>query len=519
MSNPNTPGESRSEQSHGNDGPWGKEYQESVPPFNPDQKPESPESDDYFMDQGIEQKNLDNIDISTEQGKYEYLDSLIGNAEQWHEENPQEASDDRAVVARQRKILQNLDINSDGQTVEKALEQRIASFAEVMNNPNASDEAQKTAYENWYAAQNLHSILASETKRRSLENSQEAQTENPDDQEAEDDSKKEQESSPENLREKFNKTRDLIDEIKKVDEVLNNSDLDMFYLDFGIDILSKYYGIVAMQDAMLFGCNDIKNKKNPSPSDIEKALGHIFSGAEAVGCGKGSVDLPIPYDLFYEENNLRVAGTIEVERYDDGPLLNNWKVKILQAGNGTKDLNHRVAYDGLRAWYSLFSLEFSSPILSYEGNDEEWQAEMKKMYVSEKKPGERPGLFDYLTAARKQVTKKASEAAQSLIAIQSSIEEKAGSFKEATMNDLQEKINQLEEVKKSVVGGSELDDSEESEIISDVVRKLDALEKARKAASSKAIATERRRLYDELGEGSEEYLSKTIPAMEKRAQG
>lgn len=80
MINPNTVGENASEQIPDNDGPWGRKYQESVPPFNPDQKPSSQESDDYYVDDdGVELRNLDKIDISTEQGKYEYLEGRIEN--------------------------------------------------------------------------------------------------------------------------------------------------------------------------------------------------------------------------------------------------------------------------------------------------------------------------------------------------------------------------------------------------------------------------------------------------------
>ena len=50
-------------------------------------------------------------------------------------------------------------------------------------------------------------------------------------------------------------------------------------------------------------------------------------------------------------------------------------------------------------------------------------------------------------------------------------------------------------------------------------KKAKGFEEARKAAASESVVAERRRLYDELGAGSEEYLSQTIPAMKKRAQG
>ncbi|MBR2543615.1 hypothetical protein IKF57_01130 [Candidatus Saccharibacteria bacterium] len=177
MINPNAIGENISEQISNDDGPWGRKYQESVPPFNPGQTQEITEVEDYYFVDGVEQRNLNTIDISTEQGKYEYLDSLVDNAEQWHEENSQEDDENRAVVARQRRILQNLDINN--QTVEKALEQRIAGFDKIINNPSVSNESQSIALEDKRAAQDLYSILNSEISKRNPENPQETQKEPP----------------------------------------------------------------------------------------------------------------------------------------------------------------------------------------------------------------------------------------------------------------------------------------------------------------------------------------------------
>lgn len=180
--------------------PWQK-MAEEAPPFGGGKKQSDhtsetadkrAEPDDYVTVEGIEYKNIDKIDILTNQGKYEWLDSLVENAvtraetecdsiiveeglygtdkkeqEEYLKYNDtyQDAKRSLELGKRQRKILENLDIDGDG-GVFGALERRINSSAEVMNRPEASQEAQEAAYENWYATTELYSILSGEVNRR-----------------------------------------------------------------------------------------------------------------------------------------------------------------------------------------------------------------------------------------------------------------------------------------------------------------------------------------------------------------
>lgn len=185
----------------GNENPWSK-MAEEAPPFGGGEKKSADtsetsekskaESDDYYTFEGVEYRNIEKIDISTDQGKFEWLDSLVGNAsarlgseqediiseeglygmdakeqEEYLEYNDAWQGNKResGLVRRQSKILENLDINGeDG--VLGAIERRRNAFAEVMNNPNASQHAQEVAMQNWDAASSLYMILAGEMARR-----------------------------------------------------------------------------------------------------------------------------------------------------------------------------------------------------------------------------------------------------------------------------------------------------------------------------------------------------------------
>lgn len=180
--------------------PWQK-MAEEAPPLNsgetrstdmPEAVDKKAGSDDYFIVEGVEYRNIDKIDISTDRGKYEWLDSLIENAntraeiehdniitreglygsdekdiERYLEYNDTYQDNKRSLelIKRQRKILDNLDINGDG-GIFGALERRINSSTEVMDNPKASQEAREAAYENQYAATQLYSLLSGEANRR-----------------------------------------------------------------------------------------------------------------------------------------------------------------------------------------------------------------------------------------------------------------------------------------------------------------------------------------------------------------
>ncbi|MBR2994259.1 hypothetical protein IKF43_02630, partial [Candidatus Saccharibacteria bacterium] len=72
----------------GSENPW-QRIAEEAPPFGGGEKQsfstsetskDTAESDDYYTFEGIEYRNIDKIDISTDQGKFEWIDSLVGNA-------------------------------------------------------------------------------------------------------------------------------------------------------------------------------------------------------------------------------------------------------------------------------------------------------------------------------------------------------------------------------------------------------------------------------------------------------
>lgn len=153
------------------------------------------ESDEYYVFDGVEYKNINRINISTNQGKFEWIVGLVENANdrleneqdniireeglygmdkkeqvEYLEYNDAYQDNKRSLdlVRRQKKILVNLDIDDDG-GVLGALERKIISFAKAMNNPNASQESRGIASRNWDAAANLYSILSDEMARRDPE--------------------------------------------------------------------------------------------------------------------------------------------------------------------------------------------------------------------------------------------------------------------------------------------------------------------------------------------------------------
>lgn len=140
-------------------------------------------------------KNLDKIDITSEKGRYEWLDSLLENSktriddeygdiirkeglygmdkkeqESWLDYNEpyQDNRREYDLVKRQSKILENLDIDGDG-GVLGALELKINAFEKAMDNPAASSKAKEVAYENWDAAKSLYFLLSDEMGKRDPE--------------------------------------------------------------------------------------------------------------------------------------------------------------------------------------------------------------------------------------------------------------------------------------------------------------------------------------------------------------
>lgn len=188
----------------GNENPWSK-MAEEAPPFGGGEKQSADtsetsekskaESDDYYTFEGVEYRNIEKIDISTDQGKFEWLDSLVGNAnarleseqeniiseeglygmdkkeqEEYLEYNDAYQDNKRSLehAKRQRKIMENLNIDGDG-GILGALERKRNAFYEAANNSSASSEAQEAAFKNWNAAADLYSLLSGEMARRDPE--------------------------------------------------------------------------------------------------------------------------------------------------------------------------------------------------------------------------------------------------------------------------------------------------------------------------------------------------------------
>ena len=137
-------------------------------------------------------ERLDKIDISTNEGKFEWIDSLVDNAiaareyeqydilreeglysmdrkmrEEYLKDNDayQENKADLAFAKRQSKLLENLDIDGDG-GVRGALERRAHYFALAKNNSKASAEFRESARQDYDAIMHLHALLDEEMARR-----------------------------------------------------------------------------------------------------------------------------------------------------------------------------------------------------------------------------------------------------------------------------------------------------------------------------------------------------------------
>ena len=187
----------------GNENPWSK-MAEEAPPFGSSEKQfldasetskDTAESDDYYTFEGVKYRNINKIDISTNQGKFEWIDSLVGNAnarleskqeniiseeglygmdkkeqEEYLGYNDAYQDNKRSIdlAKLQSKIMENLDIDGDG-GILGALERKRNAFYEAANNSSASSEAQEAAFKNWNATADLYSLLSGEMARRDPE--------------------------------------------------------------------------------------------------------------------------------------------------------------------------------------------------------------------------------------------------------------------------------------------------------------------------------------------------------------
>ena len=165
--------ETSSESQNSSYNEWQQKMSE-VPPFgshqekpaeqsaeNSKERVDALESDDYTNMRGIEYRNIDKIDISTDQGKYEWLDSILENG----------AKSQRARLRsteRQQKILRDqIDINGDGGMFENLRKRRVEMFNRWNNmGEQATQQAVDIASENYYAINDMNFLLGSEMARR-----------------------------------------------------------------------------------------------------------------------------------------------------------------------------------------------------------------------------------------------------------------------------------------------------------------------------------------------------------------
>ena len=187
--------ETSSESQNSSYNEWQQKMSE-VPPFgshqekpaeqsaeNSKERVDALESDDYTNMRGIEYRNIDKIDISTDQGKYEWLDSILENGAKSQRAEVErleselfDDSDDEMVEARarlrsterQQKILRNqIDINGDGGMFENLRKRRVEMFNRWNNmGEQATQQAVDIASENYYAINDMNFLLGSEMARR-----------------------------------------------------------------------------------------------------------------------------------------------------------------------------------------------------------------------------------------------------------------------------------------------------------------------------------------------------------------
>lgn len=148
---------------------------ESLPTNNTEDQYPSNTSETNNSKTESEYERLDKIDISTNQGKFEWIDSFVDNAiaalegkqydilreegvysmDRKRQEEYLEGNDayyenkaDLAFAKRQSKLLENLDIDGDS-GVLGALERRAHYFALAMTNSKASAEFRELARQNY----------------------------------------------------------------------------------------------------------------------------------------------------------------------------------------------------------------------------------------------------------------------------------------------------------------------------------------------------------------------------------
>lgn len=153
--------------------PWQKMASE-LPPF------EERDATEAILDGKTEYIDISKIDISTDEGKYEWLDGVLSNAIKQAQEALGEAAslDDEEQMAnatyqlryteRQQQMFNNLfDNTSDGNMLDK-LRENYRKYIQFNANLSidATDETKQTADMDYQAASDLLNIMESETVQR-----------------------------------------------------------------------------------------------------------------------------------------------------------------------------------------------------------------------------------------------------------------------------------------------------------------------------------------------------------------
>lgn len=178
---------------------WNKSYQESVPPFKGEQndaqqteKAKNEKDDGYYERNGIKYRNIEKINVSTEEGRVEYLDSLIDNAFMAREQELKQAKEDfykswgteydpknedhvrdddlygspvvsaqRELdsVKRQRQLLNNVLNNDTKGDLLSTLYTKYAEYYKLSFKEGVSEKFQRQAEEDHFQISNLHFIL------------------------------------------------------------------------------------------------------------------------------------------------------------------------------------------------------------------------------------------------------------------------------------------------------------------------------------------------------------------------
>lgn len=152
--------------------PWQKMADE-MPPFGEHDTAET------APDENAEYIDINEIDISTDEGKSEWLDSLVSNAITRAQEDLAGVAslDDEQIgdatsrlhhAERQQMMLDNLFNNTSDGSILDRLRENYEKYSQFNANlpANATDEAKQLAYENYQAASDLLSIMESEMAQR-----------------------------------------------------------------------------------------------------------------------------------------------------------------------------------------------------------------------------------------------------------------------------------------------------------------------------------------------------------------